>query len=203
MNRRNVLLGLGTAAAGSGIVFGSGAFTQVQADRQLAVEIAGDDSDAFFGIAVSETGDLIDGSPDDTDVAFEIDVAGDLGELQPDSFLELEGEFTFTDNTEGDTEATDLDITLTEIVEDGTDEFESEESQGVLKFVPDGAGTIDERADLDGDAFLASDGSSVTLDELASDDTPDRQPYTLFLDIDEQDVDDFDRARFEVEEETT
>jgi len=43
MNRRNVLLGLGTAAAGSGIVFGSGAFTQIEADRDVSITIVDDD----------------------------------------------------------------------------------------------------------------------------------------------------------------
>ena len=44
MNRRNVLLGLGTAAAGSGIVFGSGAFTQVAAEREVSVSVDADDA---------------------------------------------------------------------------------------------------------------------------------------------------------------
>ena len=39
MNRRNVLTGLGAAAAGSGMVFGSGAFTQVQAERQVTINV--------------------------------------------------------------------------------------------------------------------------------------------------------------------
>ena len=46
MNRRNVLLGLGTAAAGSGIVFGSGAFTQIEAERAVEIEIEADDETA-------------------------------------------------------------------------------------------------------------------------------------------------------------
>ncbi|ESS02427.1 MAG: hypothetical protein A07HR67_02758 [uncultured archaeon A07HR67] len=44
MNRRNVLLGLGTAAAGSGIVFGSGAFTQVQAERDITIGVSTDEN---------------------------------------------------------------------------------------------------------------------------------------------------------------
>ena len=45
LNRRNVLLGLGTAAAGSGIVFGSGAFTQVAAERNVSVSVDADNAD--------------------------------------------------------------------------------------------------------------------------------------------------------------
>ena len=46
MNRRNVLLGLGTAAAGSGIVFGSGAFTQVEAQRSIDISVNNDSASA-------------------------------------------------------------------------------------------------------------------------------------------------------------
>jgi len=49
MNRRSILLGFGTAAAGAGAVFGSGAFTQVQADRDLTVRVD-EDSNALLGI---------------------------------------------------------------------------------------------------------------------------------------------------------
>lgn len=68
MNRRNVLLGLGTAAAGSGIVFGSGAFTQVQAERDLTIGIS-EDSNALLELnpnsnlasifQASDTGELV------------------------------------------------------------------------------------------------------------------------------------------------
>ncbi len=44
MNRRNVLIGLTAAATGSSVVFGSGAFTQVQADRSLTIGVSEDDS---------------------------------------------------------------------------------------------------------------------------------------------------------------
>jgi len=44
MNRRNVLIGLTAAATGSSVVFGSGAFTQVQADRSLTIGVSEDAS---------------------------------------------------------------------------------------------------------------------------------------------------------------
>lgn len=49
MNRRNVLIGLGTAAVGTGAAFGSGAFTQVEAERSVNVEVA-NDSNAHVGL---------------------------------------------------------------------------------------------------------------------------------------------------------
>jgi len=44
MRRRNVLIGLGSATAGLSAVFGSGAFTQVEADRSLTIGVSEDDS---------------------------------------------------------------------------------------------------------------------------------------------------------------
>lgn len=44
MNRRNILVGLGTAAAGSGVVLGSGAFTQVSSARNVTIGVDNDSS---------------------------------------------------------------------------------------------------------------------------------------------------------------
>lgn len=49
MNRRNVLIALGAVAIMTGIVFGTGAFTQVEAERTVTVDFA-DDSNAFLGL---------------------------------------------------------------------------------------------------------------------------------------------------------
>ncbi|MFQ3477205.1 hypothetical protein HKK80_13295 [Halonotius sp. F2-221B] len=44
LTRRNALIGLGTAAAGAGVIGGTGAFTSVEADREISVSSAGDSS---------------------------------------------------------------------------------------------------------------------------------------------------------------
>lgn len=44
MKRRSVVLGLGAALTGAGGLFGTGAFTSVDADRTATVGVAGDDS---------------------------------------------------------------------------------------------------------------------------------------------------------------
>jgi len=65
MNRRSVLLGMGTAAAGAGAVFGSGAFTQVQAERDLTIGVD-EDSSALLGLkAGSEVTSVYNDSSDD------------------------------------------------------------------------------------------------------------------------------------------
>ena len=43
MNRRNVLIGLGTVAAGGGAVLGTGAFSQVEAQRTANFTVTSDD----------------------------------------------------------------------------------------------------------------------------------------------------------------
>lgn len=42
LTRRNALIGLGTAAAGAGVVGGTGAFTSVEADRDVTISTTGD-----------------------------------------------------------------------------------------------------------------------------------------------------------------
>ena len=73
MNRRNVLLGLGTAAAGSGIVFGSGAFTQLEADRDVTISVE-DDGSAQVGLTeggVDTEAVDTDAGTDDNEIAID------------------------------------------------------------------------------------------------------------------------------------
>lgn len=75
MNRRNVLKGLTAATAGSmGLAFGSGAFTQVEADRNFDVTIAGDDASSQLVIEnIGSDLAVIDTASDGT---FTIDTTG-------------------------------------------------------------------------------------------------------------------------------
>ena len=50
MNRRNVLVGLGAIAAGGGAAFGSGAFSQVEAERSASFSVTNDGS-ALLGLS--------------------------------------------------------------------------------------------------------------------------------------------------------
>lgn len=50
MNRRKALIGIGSLAVGSGAALGSGAFTSVEATRDVEVAVA-DDASALLGIA--------------------------------------------------------------------------------------------------------------------------------------------------------
>ena len=56
MKRRTLMIGLGATAAGGSALVGSGAFTSVQADRDVEIDVA-DDSDAFLQLQPAEDGD--------------------------------------------------------------------------------------------------------------------------------------------------
>jgi len=47
LTRRNALIGMGTVAAGAGVIGGSGAFTSVEADRTVNISTTGDGSAAL------------------------------------------------------------------------------------------------------------------------------------------------------------
>lgn len=55
LHRRAILVGIGTAAVGSGAVFGSGAFTQVQATRDLTIGV---DEDSTALLALEQNPDI-------------------------------------------------------------------------------------------------------------------------------------------------
>jgi hypothetical protein len=50
-NRRNTLIGLGSLVAGSGALIGTGAFSSVEADRQVTVNTTGD-GDALLALSL-------------------------------------------------------------------------------------------------------------------------------------------------------
>lgn len=95
LNRRNTLIGLGTLAVGGGVLSATGAFTQVEAQRTVRVEVAGD-ANALLGLQVSGIGT-------GSDVVFEenglltidfgatgadglnLDARTTVGELDPDN----------------------------------------------------------------------------------------------------------------------
>lgn len=67
MNRRKVLVGLGTIVAGGGVAFGSGAFSQVSAQRTVTAETKGDGS-AYLDL--SGDGDYLSSSGNQVEFTF-------------------------------------------------------------------------------------------------------------------------------------
>lgn len=71
MKRRNVLLGIGTAAVGTTALVGTGAFSRSEASRSVSVEVA-DDNDAYLGLRQLGSGQraLEDGTPETVEFSF-------------------------------------------------------------------------------------------------------------------------------------
>ncbi|PSP16457.1 nuclease [Halobacteriales archaeon QH_10_67_13] len=74
MKRRTLLVGLG-AAAGTGAVLGSGAFSTASAQRQVSITVA-DDANSFLSLVPGEENGSF---TDDTGDALAIDISGDDG----------------------------------------------------------------------------------------------------------------------------
>ena len=66
MNRRNVLVLLAVVAIGGGLIAGTGAFSQVEANRAVDVGVNGDSS-ALLGIAVNTSSSLVNATTTDGD----------------------------------------------------------------------------------------------------------------------------------------
>ena len=175
MNRRNVLLGLGTAAAGSGIVFGSGAFTQVEAERDIDIRVEEDASDAIVQLAPNGNVDAVtvDGQgifgidiedATNTDVGINVDSTLDIGQFtDPDDLSAgvAEEAFTLTDNSE--TGATDDEFEETDL-NVAVDATESENSQSVTVVIDDDDGNPIQ-IESSGDEENPEEEENVDLDE--------------------------------------
>jgi hypothetical protein len=62
MERRNFVLGLGALAAGSGAAVGTGAFSSVEAQREIGISVAGD-ADSYLAIeSGTENGEYLTGA---------------------------------------------------------------------------------------------------------------------------------------------
>ena len=78
LTRRNALIGLGTVAAGAGVIGGTGAFTSVDAERDLTIQST-NDSDANVQIEVDPDGkheSLADGGDGTGDGVVQLDFTG-------------------------------------------------------------------------------------------------------------------------------
>lgn len=138
LTRRNAILGLGTLAAGGAVIAGSGAFTTVDADRDVTVEFA-DDSDAV--LAMEPAADYIDN--DHVDIS-----EGDDGEITI-SLLQINrtAELTFSE--------------LVQFTNNGTQTVES--LSFTIEEDEDNHGSLDVTGDIDGDHddMPLSPGTSV------------------------------------------
>jgi len=108
MNRRNVLIGLGTVAAGGGAVLGTGAFSTVEAQRTVDIQTSGD-SEAVVQFSLSGQ---IAGSDNDT-------IKFDTKDINADAITKFDGALTIT--IPGSTRGTTYEVEITDGSEDDND----------------------------------------------------------------------------------
>ncbi|WP_226480721.1 hypothetical protein [Natrinema amylolyticum] len=95
MNRRNVLVGLGTIVAGGGAALGTGAFSSVRADRTVTVNTAGDSS-AYLGVSVTGNYAVDGGSGDAVEIDLGDSSTGDG--FNDDAVTDVTGILTLSNN---------------------------------------------------------------------------------------------------------
>lgn len=144
ISRRNTLVGLGALVAGGGAVLATGAFTQVEAQRTVSVDTAGD-ADAMLGIEAHD----------------EYDVGDDIVELEIEN-LNLEARtilasptLVLTNNGTQEVDSISFDIAVDGDVDEVVEPGEVEEDEVGIEFE-----FVSEYEFDDDDGFSADDGST-------------------------------------------
>ena len=150
MNRRNVLLGLGTAAAGSGIVFGSGAFTQLEADREVDISVEGDPEGQLGLTATSPFADDDSETGENTQDLLSLTFT-DINDSADHTFEDV---FQIEDNTQRGTEdGNDLELQVIIQKDDGV----GVDDGGAIDFLDSGGNSIV--------ADVGNTGEGISLEE--------------------------------------
>jgi hypothetical protein len=187
MQRRNLLIGMGSLTVGGAAAVGTGAFTSVEADRSVNVAVA-DDANAYLGL------DDIDSSPNSQ----YIDTGGDQIVLKLDSTDNSGSGF----NADAETRIDDLirvsnqgtqTINVWVTLDDGNDSDEDTFDDDTLYFYPgDATDTAlnNGQGDSDGDNVLgltpgesADLGAFVDLGDVSS--ASESPTATFHADVDE------------------
>ena len=109
MNRRDLLIGLGTAAAGTSVVLGPSAFTPVSSPRQVTIRVS-EDSEALVGLDAGDPEIVKQNDHGELEIttddfgAFNEDATVEIGDIDDPSDTPA---FTVTNNFDED-----VDITL-------------------------------------------------------------------------------------------
>ncbi|MFA9425678.1 hypothetical protein [Natronorubrum sp. A-ect3] len=172
MNRRNVLVGLGTIVAGGGAALGTGAFSSVEADRTVSLTTAGD-SGALLGLEVKR--DTLQGSSGDDDDVIEIDV----DDLNLDALTTFDGALEITNNSEN---SITVDVSLGEVGDENDSILKEDDELSIGTGDPEIVFAVDSDAWNDSDEKIelgTDDGSNnqttvdIIINTLGMDDTGD------------------------------
>ncbi|WP_162989755.1 hypothetical protein [Natronorubrum halophilum] len=135
MNRRNVLVGLGTIVAGGGAALGTGAFSSVEADRSVTLETTGDAS-ALLQFSATSSVASTDGGSGDGQLEF------DETTLNEDAVTTFDPAFT-VENTGGEDVGFYVKEDGTNIASDGIIDFIDEDGNSIVQADHEGGSQID------------------------------------------------------------
>lgn len=161
LNRRNVLVGLGTIVAGGGAALGTSAFSSVEADRTIDISVANDDS-AFLALDATDNSGLVTNSGGAGN-----ELEFNLEKLNDNATTKVEPAFTITNNGGQDVGVhvqamNDTDNTTVEAFN-----FTSQSEQSEGDDLTNSPGE-----DEDGNLAAGDPGESVTVNMvITSDDT--------------------------------
>lgn len=153
LTRRNTIIGLGTIAAGAGVIGGSGAFDSVEANRSFEVNVSGD-AGALLGLEATNntiTGMESGGAGDNNIIYFELNEEATQGDaaINENAVTEFWDAFRVTNN--GSDQTVSVSIILPEGI-DGVEFTLAEERNN------------DEPTDLTTDSVNLTQGESVSVD---------------------------------------
>ena len=158
LTRRNALIGLGTVAAGAGVIGGTGAFTSVTAERTVNVQTTGDGSAALsLAPTGSDNANEYVTAPDDGTIQLDLDGTSDdsvsSSGLNQNARTKINNLVKITNNGSQDISTLNLEIT------DNSDT----NLTGVFEFTkgPDGGKNIGNNANLKDGSGLGVGNSVV------------------------------------------
>lgn len=176
MNRRNVLLGLGTIVAGGGAVLGSGAFSQVEADRTVTIDVAGDAS-ALVALEVDQDYDT---GGDEAGIDLSADNLGDADGLNRNGTTTFDAMLAVTNQHDSA-----VDFTLPD--ESGPASSDGGEIDVWLE--------LNANFDVDSDGNFGSDSTASTTGSVDGDDSVasgETAVYDLVVDVNDASLERFD-----------
>ena len=158
LTRRNALIGLGTVAAGAGVIGGTGAFTSVTANRTVNVETAGD-ADAALSLEPTDSSNANEYVTAPNDGTIQLDLDGTSDDSADSSGLNQNAKTTIDDlvkiTNNGSQDISEINL---EITDDSSTDL-----SGVFEFTkgPDGSTNVGNNADITGGSGLSVGDSIV------------------------------------------
>lgn len=174
LNRRNVLVGLGTIVAGGGAALGTGAFTSVEAERDIEINIANDESSALLGLEAGDSEYIT------TDGGL---LQVDLPNLNQNAETRIENAFIITNNSHGGSDKIDEEdeyiMTVHAEADDGDENGEIVGNDKVVQFKADDDDILAYEEDVEPNELELSKAGDSEYVDIVIDDLDDDEPTEI------------------------